>query len=123
MLEFDHGGAGHFELTVKVNSDWSEGYVVHGEGGSVEAQTFLPFSNRSSEVRAFDARERQWLVPYRVDSNPYLHQLEAFAQAVLRDEPVSPDVEDGLAVVQLLEAVAQSAATRSRIQLGATESS
>lgn len=119
LLEFEHGGLGHFELTVKVNSDWSEGYVIHGEGGSVEVQTFLPFYNRSSEVRAFDAKERQWLVPYRVDGNAYLRQLEAFAEAVLRDEPVSPNVEDGLAVVRLLEAVARSVATRSRIELEA----
>jgi len=121
LLEFEQGGVGHFELTVKVNSDWSEGYVIHGEGGSVEARTFWPFFNRASEVRAFDAKEREWHVPYRVDGNPYLRQLEAFAEAVLKAEPVHPDVEEGMAVVQLLEAAARSVATGSRIAVEPSE--
>ena len=109
LLEFAGGGLGHFELTVKVNSDWSEGYVVHGEGGSVEARTFLPFYNRPSEVRAFDARAQQWQSPLGADSNPYKRQLEAFAESVLDDRPTNPDAREGLAAVRLLEACWQSA--------------
>ena len=40
---FESGALGHFELSVKVSGDYSEGYFVHGEHGSVEIRTFLPF--------------------------------------------------------------------------------
>jgi predicted dehydrogenase len=108
LLEFEQGGIGHFELTVKVNSDWSEGYRVYGEHGSVEVKTFLPFYYRPSEVRAFDARTEQWHTPLGAHSNPYKNQLEAFARSVLDGEPVNPDAADGLATVRLLEAVEES---------------
>jgi len=114
LLEFAGGGLGHFELTVKVNSDWSEGYVVHGEGGSIEARTFWPFYQRSSEVRAMDARAGQWHSPLGADSSPYKRQLEAFAGSVLDDRPSDPDAREGLAAVRLLEACWQSAAADGR---------
>ena len=117
LLEFHHGGLGHFELTVKVNSDWSEGYVIHGKCGSVEVSTFLPAFYRSSEVRAFDAREGKWHMPLGADSNPYKRQLESFARSVLDDEPTNPDVYDGLAAVRLLEAVEESTARQARIEI------
>jgi predicted dehydrogenase len=119
ILEFAHGGAGSFELVVKVNSDWTEGYVIHGEGGSVEVRTFLPFYHRASEVRAFDAATQQWHTPLGADSNAYRRQIEAFAACVLENKPPNPDVREGLAAVRLLEAVADSVATRRRVELPA----
>ncbi len=117
LIEFAHGGAGHFELTVKVNADWSEGYVVYGEHGSIHAKTFLPFYYRSSDVRAFDARTQQWHTPLGAHSNPYKNQIEAFARAVLNDEPVNPDAYEGLAAVQMIEAVERSVAEGRRVEL------
>ncbi len=108
LLEYEHGGIGNFELTVKVNSDWSEGYVVHGESGSVEINTFLPFYYRPSKVRAFDARSEQWHTPLSAHSNPYKRQIEAFVHAVKNDEPTNPDAREGLATVMLTEAVKAS---------------
>ena len=107
---------GHFELTVKVNADWSEGYRIYGEHGSVEVKTFLPFYHRPSEVRAFDARTEQWHTPLGAHSNPYKNQLEAFARSVLDDEPVNPDAWEGLVTVRLLEAVEASVAVGGRIE-------
>jgi predicted dehydrogenase len=117
LLDFEHGGAGHFELTVKVNADWSEGYRIYGQNGSVEVRTFLPFYYRPSEVRAFDARTEQWHTPLGAHSNPYKNQLEAFARSVLDGEPVNPDASEGLATVQLLEAVEASVAAGERIEV------
>jgi predicted dehydrogenase len=117
LLEFEQGGLGHFELTVKVNADWSEGYRVYGEHGSVEVKTFLPFYYRASEVRAFDARTEQWHTPLGAHSNPYRNQLEAFARSVLDNEPVNPDAAEGLATVCLLEAVEASVAAGGRVEL------
>ena len=117
LLEFDQGGIGNFELSVKVNSDWSEGYNVYGENGSVHVRTFLPFYNRSSEVRVFDAEEQRWHSPLGADSNPYKRQIESFARAVLEDEDPSPNVYDGIAAIRLLEAVEKSAGNGSRVDV------
>jgi predicted dehydrogenase len=117
LLDLEHGGLGHFELTVKVNADWSEGYRIYGEHGSVEVRTFLPFYYRPSEVRAFDARTQQWHTPLGAHSNPYKNQLEAFARSVLDNEPTNPDAVEGLAVVQLLEAVESSVAGGRRVDI------
>ena len=117
LIEFQHGGIGHFELSVKINSDWSEGYTVHGEHGSVTVKTFHPFYYRPSEVRAFDARAEQWHTPLGLHSNPYKNQLEAFARSVLDNRSTCPDVDEGLADVRVLEAVEASAAGGSRVAL------
>lgn len=117
LLEFAHGGLGHFELTVKVNADWSEGYRIYGEFGSVEVNTFLPFYYRPSQIRAFDARTQQWHTPLGAHSNPYQNQLEAFAQAVRYDRPVNPDAVEGLATLRLLEAVESSVTLGSRVEI------
>lgn len=117
LLEFAAGGLGHFELTVKVNADWSEGYRVYGEQGGVEVETFLPFYHRPSRVRLFSARGQSWQTPIGAHSNAYKNQLEAFASAVLDNQPTNPGVTDGLAAVRLLEAVEQSVAEERRVQL------
>ena len=117
LIEFQHGGIGHFELSVKINSDWSEGYTVHGEHGSVTVKTFHPFYYRPSEVRAFDARAEQWHTPLGAHSNPYKNQLEAFARSVLDNRSTCPDVDEGLADVRVLEAVEVSAAGGSRVAM------
>jgi predicted dehydrogenase len=108
LLHFGTGALGHFELSVKVSGDYSEGYIVHGEHGSVEIRTFLPFYNLPSEVRAFDGRTQEWYTPLASNSNPYKNQIEAFARAILEDRPTYPDASDGWAAVSLLEATEES---------------
>ncbi len=115
LLEMGSGAVGHFELTVKVNEVWSEGYTLHGEGGSVHIDTFLPFYYRTSQVHAFSARDGKTTTPLGEHSNPFKNQLEAFARVVLEDLHPSPDVYDGLAVVQLIEAVEESVITNQRV--------
>ena len=117
LLEFAAGGLGHFELTVKVNADWSEGYRIYGEHGSVEVNTFLPFYHRPSQVRMFSAQGQCWQTPLGAYSNAYKNQLEAFAAAVLDNQPTNPGVTDGLAAVRLLEAVERSVAEGQRVEI------
>lgn len=117
LLEFAHGGIGQFDLTVKIHSDWSEGYEVQGSGGAVMARTFLPFYHRPSEVRAFDRKTEEWSTPLGPHSNPYKRQLESFARAIREDRSPIPDVWDGLRVVELLEAVEASVRTGGRVVL------
>lgn len=117
LLHFERGAVGHFELSVKVNDDYAEGYVVHGEHGCVEVRTFLPFYYRPSEVRAFDARTQQWHTPLGSNSNPYKNQIEAFARAIVDKGPVHPDAIDGWATVQVLEAVEESVRCGTRVEV------
>lgn len=117
LLYFEGGALGHFELSVKVNDSYTEGYIVHGEYGCVEVRMFLPFYYRPCEVRAFDARTQQWHTPMGSNSNPYKNQIEAFARSILDDRPVNPDVIDGWAAVQLLEAVEESVSCGTRVEV------
>jgi predicted dehydrogenase len=117
VLEFAAGGLGHFELTVKVNANWSEGYRVYGEHGSVEVETFLPFYYRPSRVRLFSARGECWQTPLGAHSNAYKNQLEAFAAAVVEDLPTNPAAADGLAAVRLLEAVERAVHEDKRVKI------
>jgi predicted dehydrogenase len=117
LVHFESGALGHFELSVKVSGDYSEGYFVHGEYGSVEIRTFLPFYYRPSEVRAFDGRTQQWSAPLGSGSNPYKNQIEAFARAILDDSPTNPDEFDGWAAVSLLEAVEEAVRRRRPVEV------
>jgi len=108
VLEFVDGAAGHFELTTAVQMDWLEGFRVHGEGGSVEVTSFLPFANRASEVRVFDASRGEYRSPITPDGDAYERQIEAFAQAIQENEPPSPTVYDGFADIAVLLAIQTS---------------
>ena len=123
LLEFSHGGIGEFDLTVKVHSDWSEGYEIQGEGGAVLIKTFLPFYYRPSEVRAFERSTEQWHTPLGAHSNPYKRQLESFAKAIREDLPTNPDVFDGLRVLEIIEAAEASVRSGERVEIarGPTE--
>jgi predicted dehydrogenase len=117
LLEFADGAVGHFELTAAAQADWREGFWVHGEKGSVEIQSFHPFFNRASEVRAYDAETGEYRAPLAPDSDPYERQLEAFARAIVEDLPPSPDVHDGIADLRVLRAIAESVATGKRVEV------
>ncbi|MFN0166970.1 MAG: Gfo/Idh/MocA family protein [Bryobacteraceae bacterium] len=123
VLHFEQGALGHFELSVKTSGEYTEGYVVHGEHGSVEIRTFLPFYNRVGEVRAFDGRTQQWHTPLGSNSNPYKNQVEAFAAAILEDRPTNPDTTDGWAAVSVLEAVEESVRRGQRVDAGGVAAS
>lgn len=117
LVEFGDGAVGHLELTVHVKSDWREGFVVHGEYGTVEGQTFLPFFRRSSEVRIFDFRKGEYQTLITADSDPYERQIESFARAILNGEPVNPGVKDGLADVKVMEAIELSVCSGKRVEV------
>ncbi len=108
LLEFTDGAKGHFELTTAVKMDWLEGFRVHGERGSVEIESYLPFEGRASRVRVFDAERREYTSPITPDSDPYERQIEAFARAIQHDQPVTPDVYDGIEDMRVLSAIRKS---------------
>ena len=117
LLRMAEGAIGHFDLAVYVESEWAEGLDAYGEGGSVHVRSPNPFYLRPSTVRVFERASRAWREPSFPDGDPYLRQLDAFAASVLDGAPVIASVEDGIAALELIEAVASSVASGIRVEL------
>jgi predicted dehydrogenase len=97
--------------------DWLEGFRVHGEGGSVEVRSFLPFTGRASEVRIFDSGVGEYRSPLTPDTDSYERQVEAFGRAIRDDQPVTPDIHDGMADLKILHAIIESVNTNRWIEI------
>ena len=103
------GGLASFEISASVHGLWAEGFDVYGEKGHLRVRSFFPFFRRASEVKVFTEHDSMAQSPFFGDTDPYERQLEAFARAVLDDEPANPDGADGVAAVRMTEAVRVSA--------------
>jgi len=115
---FASGALGHLDLTVAVRMDWHEGFHLYGEHGSVTARTFNPWYFRSSEVDIFRESTGASSRVLGADGHFYRRQLESFADAVLGNGPVAgADVDDGVASVRAMLAIARSAETGAPVRL------
>ena len=115
---FASGALGHLDLTVAVRMDWHEGFHLYGEHGSVVARTFNPWYFRSSEVDIFRESTGESTRVLGADGHFFRRQLESFADAILNDRPVSgADVEDGVASVRAMLAIARSANSGETVRL------
>jgi predicted dehydrogenase len=117
VIELATGGLAHFDLVVSAPSAWSEGFAIYGDRGNIEIETHFPFFLRASSVRAFDASRREWSKPLFGDSDPFERQLEAFARAIANDLPTSPDLDDGIAAVEVIDAVSRSVLEGARMPI------
>lgn len=109
---FANGALGHLDLTVSVRMDWHEGFQLYGEHGSVIAKTYNPWYYRSSEVEIFAERDATWRRPLGADGHFFRRQVEGFAEAVLHGAALrGADIEDGVASVRVMAAIAESART------------
>jgi predicted dehydrogenase len=107
---FADGTLGHLDLTVAVRMDWHEGFQLYGENGSVIAKTYNPWYYKSSDVEIFDEKTATYRRPLGADGHFYRRQLEGFADVILDGKPMQgADVEDGLASVKAMVAIARSA--------------
>ncbi len=108
-VEFASGTLGHLDLTVAVRMDWHEGFQIYGEHGSVLGKTYNPWYYRSSEVDIFHEAEGGSRRVLGADGHFYRRQLEGFADVVLHGAPMTgADLEDGIASVRAMVAIAQS---------------
>jgi len=108
-VEFADGGIGHLDLTVAVRGDWSEGFTVYGEKGSVNGKMFIPWFHKTSEVECFSVADGQYHRPLGEDAHSYKLQIEGFAETILNGAPQrGADVDDGAAGVRVLVAIARS---------------
>lgn len=111
---FANGSLGHLDLTVAVRMDWHEGFQLYGENGSVLAKTYNPWYYKSSDVEIFSERDAAYRRPLGADGHFFRRQLEGFADTILTGALTGApqhgaDIEDGLASVRAMAAIAESA--------------
>ena len=117
-VEFANGAVGHLDLTIPVRMDWHEGFQVYGEHGSVLGKTFNPWYLKSSEVECFSVRDGQYRRVLGADAHVYRLQVEGFADTILSGgPPQGADVDDGIAAVRALVAIARSVETGNWVRL------
>lgn len=117
-VEFANGVLGHLDLTVAVRMDWHEGFQIYGANGSVLGKTFNPWYFKTSDVDIFDEAEGASRRVLGADGHFFRRQLEAFAAAALDGTAVSgADVEDGVASVRAMAAIARSARSGQPVRL------
>jgi len=111
-VDFADGSLGHLDLQIPVRGDFQEGFQVHGEHGSVTGRVHLPWFHKSSDVDCFSTRDRQFHRILGEDAYTYKLQIEGFAAAILGGVPCSgASLDDGLAAVQAMVAIARSVET------------
>ena len=117
-VAFRSGVLGHLDLTIAVRMDWHEGFQVYGENGSVLAKTYNPWYFKSSDVDIFHEETATWHRLLAADGHFYRRQIEGFADAVLHARPVSgATIDDGVASVRAMVAIAQSVRTGKPVEL------
>lgn len=111
-VEYASGALGHMELTIPVRGDFEEGFRIYGENGSINGRLYLPWFHKSSEVECFSVKDRAYHRPLGEDAYTYKLQLESFADVVMHGaEQVGANVDDGLAAMRAMVAVARSVQT------------
>lgn len=117
-LEFASGALGHLDLTIPARGDFEEGFRIDGEHGSVKGQVFLPWFHKSSHVECFSAKDGQFHRPLGEDAHTYKRQIEGFADTILNGAAQhGASVEDGVAAMRALVAIARSVETGLPVRL------
>lgn len=116
--DFASGALGHLDLSIPVRGDMEEGFQIHGENGSVKGLVFLPWFHKSSHVECFSTKDRQYHRPLGEDAYTYKLQIENFADAILHGgEQRGATIEDGVAAMRAMTAIARSVQTGERVTL------
>jgi predicted dehydrogenase len=117
-VDFADGSLGHLDLTIAVRGDFEVGFQTYGEHGSAKGLVYLPWYHKASVVECFSARDRQFHRPLGEDAYTYKLQIEGFADAILHGAPQQgAGIDDGVAAVRAMAAVARSAESGERVRL------
>jgi len=117
-VEFASGALGHLDLTVAVRMDWHEGFQVYGKNGSVIGKTFNPWYYKTSEVDIFRESDGATHRVLGADGHFYRRQVEGFADLILKGALLGgATIDDGVASVRGMVAIARSAEGGGRIAL------
>ena len=116
--DFASGALGHLDLIIPIRGEFEEGFQIFGQHGSVRGRVFLPWFHKAAEVECFSARDRQYRRPLGEDAYTYKLQIEGFADTILHGAPQQgANIEDGLAAVRAMTAMARSVETGQKIRL------
>ncbi|CAM2156614.1 Oxidoreductase [Pararobbsia alpina] len=117
-VDFESGALGHLDLTIAVRMDWSEGFQIYGQHGSVNAKTYNPWYYKSSDVEIFHESNATTSRVLGADGHFYRRQVEGFADTVLTGVPLrGADIEDGVASMRAMVAIAESVRTGKAVAL------
>ena len=116
------GGLAHFDLTIPIRGDFQEGFQVYGEHGSAAGKTSLPWYHKTSEVECFSTRDGLFKRPLGEDAYTYKRQIEGFAATILDGAPMTgADVDDGVAAMRAMVAIARSGESGEKVRLADVE--
>lgn len=117
-VAFASGAIGHLDLTVAVRMDWHEGFQIYGENGSVLGKTYNPWLYKTSDVDVFHEATGATTRILGADGHFYRRQLEGFAATILDGAPQEgADIDDGIASVRGMVAIARSVRSRGPVRL------
>lgn len=117
-VEYASGVLGHLDLTIAVRMDWHEGFQIYGQNGSILGKTYNPWFYRTSEVDIFREADGSTHRVLGADGHFYRRQIEGFADVILNDSVMTgASIEDGIACVRAMAAIARSAETGERVAL------
>ncbi|MBX5272701.1 Gfo/Idh/MocA family oxidoreductase [Rhizobium sp. NLR17b] len=116
--DFENGTLGHLDLTIAIRMDWFEGFQIYGERGSAIGKIHNPWYYKSSEVDIFHEKAAETRRVLGADGHFYRRQVEGFADTVLHGAPLrGASIDDGVASIRAMVAIAQSAKTGERVAL------
>jgi predicted dehydrogenase len=119
-VEFASGTLGHLDLTVAVRMDWHEGFQIYGRNGSVIGKTYNPWYYKTSEVDIFEEEAGASRRVLGADGHFYRRQLEGFCDSILDGtKQTGATLEDGIASVRAMVAIAASARDGKPLRLDA----
>jgi predicted dehydrogenase len=108
-VAFANRALGHLDMTIPVRMDWHEGFQIYGEHGSILGKTYNPWLYKTSEVDIFRESSGETTRVLGADGHFYRRQLEGFAATILDGAPmIGADIDDGVASVRGMVAVAES---------------
>jgi predicted dehydrogenase len=123
-LELANGALGHLDMTIPVRGDFEEGFQIQGEHGSVKGRVYLPWFHKSSDVECFSAKDVQFHRPLGEDAHTYKRQIEGFAASILDGAPrLGAGIDDGVAALRALVAIARSSETGEPVRLADVQGS
>jgi predicted dehydrogenase len=117
-VAFANGALGHLDLTIAVRMDWHEGFQIYGEHGSAAGKIYNPWYYKSSDVDIFHEATGETTRVLGADGHFYRRQLEGFADVILNTSPMTgANIDDGVASVRGMVAIAQSVRTGKPVKL------
>jgi predicted dehydrogenase len=117
-IDFANGAVGHLDLTIAVRGDFEGGFRIYGEHGSISGRSYLPWFHKSAEVECFSTKDGHYHRPLGQDAYTYKRQIEGFADTILHGtRQHGASVDDGVASVRTMVALARSAETGEALRL------